>query len=96
MEAARADDLVARHNAMTKAPVRDRLLGTIPTLLTTDHSITTRYRLLAYSRWRCLLQVRDQLLGTDQGGRSYWLLTCDPARLWVQARCLVITPTGAP
>ena len=29
--------------------------------------------------------MRDQLLGTDRGGRSYWLLTLDPARLWVQA-----------
>ena len=35
--------------------------------------------------WRSSLQVRDQLLGTDRGGRSYWLLTLDPARLWVQA-----------
>ena len=49
MEAARADDAVARHGAMARAP------------------------------------VRDQLLGTDRGGRSYWLLTLDPARLWVQA-----------
>ena len=48
MDAARADDVVARHNAMAKAA------------------------------------VRDQLLGVDRAGRSYWLLTLDPARLWVQ------------
>ena len=37
--------------------------------------------------------MRDQLLGTDRGGRSYWLLTLDPARLWVQAAPPV--PPGA-
>ena len=37
--------------------------------------------------------MRDQLLGTDRGGRRYWLLTLDPARLWVQAAPPV--PPGA-
>jgi len=89
MDAARADDLVAtnptpkpndlvaRHNAMATSP--DPYPSPALTLSRTrTPNQVARHNAMAKAA------VRDQLLGVDRAGRSYWLLTLDPARLWVQ------------
>ena len=71
------NDLAARHNAVATHP--DPYPSSTLTLSRTrTPNQVARHNAMAKAA------VRDQLLGVDRAGRSYWLLTLDPARLWVQ------------